>query len=67
LAGIVKQWLRQGLSAACTNMPADWDTWDFWQDYGDKADLVDGIEGNADGDLFNGSYEDLLDYVRVLF
>lgn len=45
------------------SLPSSWDEWRFWQ-YSDQGQ-VPGISGAADLNWFNGSYEDLLEYVDV--
>ena len=40
----------------CPGMPSSWNSWLFWQ-WGGGA--VPGISGNVDGDVFNGSEQDL--------
>lgn len=43
-------------------IPTGWNTWTFWQytQYGKAS----GVAGNADLDYFNGSYDDLLAFLK---
>ncbi len=46
---------------SCPTMPNHWDHWTFWQT--SSTGSIGGISGNVDTNLFNGSYEDLVDWV----
>ncbi len=45
----------------CPKVPGQWTGWPFWQ-YSSKG-AVPGISGNVDLNVFNGTYEDLLEFV----
>ncbi|MFH1465047.1 MAG: GH25 family lysozyme [Pseudomonadota bacterium] len=46
---------------SCPTLPTHWDHWVFWQTSSDGA--IDGISGRVDTDVFNGSLDDLYDWV----
>jgi GH25 family lysozyme M1 (1,4-beta-N-acetylmuramidase) len=48
-------------TTGCPTLPSGWDHWAFWQT--SSSGSIDGISGNVDTDLFNGDYQDLLDWV----
>lgn len=44
-------------------IPSAWDTWTWWQFT--ETDKVSGINGNVDGDKFQGSVEELRSFTKV--
>ncbi len=44
----------------CPVLPDGWSDWVFWQS--SDSGSIPGIYGNVDMDIFNGSYDDLLDF-----
>jgi lysozyme len=46
----------------CPTMPSGWNQWEMWQ-YSDKSSYA-GINGGVDGDEFNGTLQDLIDFAK---
>ena len=73
--GLWNQWIPQGgfeslplwvanYGVNCPGLPANWGGWSFWQ-YADNTG-VPGISGNVDGDVFNGSLQDLQNFAGAV-
>ncbi len=51
---------------SCPNIPASWSGWGFWQYAGDSI-AAPGLPGSAnDGDVFNGTRDDLVSFGKSL-
>jgi lysozyme len=47
---------------SCPKMPDGWDQWRFWQS--SESGTVSGIDGATDLDTFQGTMDDLVDFVK---
>jgi uncharacterized protein (TIGR03382 family) len=54
-------WHAQYTTAACPNIAPPWQKWSFWQ-YTSTGSVA-GISGNVDTDRFNGTKQQLLDFI----
>lgn len=54
-------WIANYTIASLPALPRHWNTWAFWQH--SSSGTIPGVSGNVDLDVFNGTVEDLEDYL----
>jgi lysozyme len=52
--------------SGCPTIPSSWPQWAFWQYAGDSL-TIPGVTGKNDGDVFNGTKDDLVAFGRSLW